>query len=74
VDRNSDSFRTAKSDVWDTKRQIIWLSTAVIFGTFVVYQHARDEAEGFDPAYFALLEVILLIVIAVMFYFYSRKN
>jgi hypothetical protein len=59
--------------VWDTKRQIIWLSTAVIFGTFVVYQHARDEAEGFDPSYFALLEIILLIVIAVMFYFYSKK-
>ncbi|MCA1556844.1 MAG: hypothetical protein LC747_09170, partial [Acidobacteria bacterium] len=48
-------------NVWDTKRQIIWLSTAVIFGTLVVYQNARDEAEGFDPAYFALLEVILLI-------------
>lgn len=59
--------------MWDTKRQIIWLATAVIFGTFVVYQHARDEAEGFDPAYFALLEVILLILIAVMFYLYSKK-
>jgi RsiW-degrading membrane proteinase PrsW (M82 family) len=60
--------------VWDTKRQIIWLSTAVIFGTLVVYQNARDESEGFDPAYFALLEIILLIVIAVMFYFYSRNS
>ncbi|HZG52804.1 MAG TPA: hypothetical protein VEZ40_11780 [Pyrinomonadaceae bacterium] len=60
--------------MWDTKRQIIWLSTALIFGTFVVYQHARDEADGFDPAYFALLEVILLIVIAAMFYFYSKNS
>ncbi|MDQ1523346.1 MAG: hypothetical protein QOE47_1270 [Pyrinomonadaceae bacterium] len=60
--------------MWDTKRQIIWLATAVIFGTFVVYQHARDEAEGFDPAYFALLEIILLIVIATMFYFYSKSS
>ncbi len=60
--------------MWDTKRQIIWLSTAVIFGTFVVYQHAREEADGFDPAYFALLEVILLIVIAAMFYFYSKNS
>jgi RsiW-degrading membrane proteinase PrsW (M82 family) len=60
--------------VWDTKRQIIWLSTAVIFGTLVVYQNARDESEGFDPVYFALLEIILLIIIAVMFYFYSRNS
>ncbi len=60
--------------MWDTKRQIIWLSTAVIFGTLVVYQNARDEAEGFDPAYFAQLEIILLIVIGVMFYLYSRKK
>ncbi len=60
--------------MWDTKRQIIWLSTAIIFGTLVVYQNARDEAEGFDPAYFAQLEIILLIVIGVMFYLYSRKK
>lgn len=60
--------------MWDTKRQIIWLATGFIFGSFVVYQHARDEAEGFDPAYFALLEIILLIVIVVMFYFYSRSS
>ncbi|HKP73071.1 MAG TPA: hypothetical protein VJT82_09040 [Pyrinomonadaceae bacterium] len=60
--------------MWDTKRQIIWLATGIIFGTFVVYINARDEAEGFDPAYFALLEIILLIVIAVMFYIYSRSS
>ena len=60
--------------MWDTKRQIIWLATALIFGTFVVYQHARDEPKGFDPSYFALLEVILLIVIAAMFYFYSKNS
>ncbi len=60
--------------MWDTKRQIIWLATGLIFGTFVVYQHARDEAEGFDPAYFALLEIILVIIIAVMFYLYSKKK
>ena len=60
--------------MWDTKRQIIWLATALIFGTFVVYQHARDEAESFDPAYFALLEIILCIVIGTMFYFYSKNS
>jgi acid phosphatase family membrane protein YuiD len=30
--------------------------------------------KGFDPAYFALLEAILIIVIAAMFYFYSKNS
>jgi len=60
--------------VWDTKRQIIWLAVSFLLGTLVLYQHARDEADGFDPQYFALLEVLLVLVIAVMFYLYSEKK
>ena len=60
--------------MWDTKRQIIWLAAGFLLGTFILYQHARDEAEGFDPAYFALLEIILVAVIAAMFYFYSKNR
>ncbi|MDQ3753668.1 MAG: hypothetical protein M3371_02935 [Acidobacteriota bacterium] len=60
--------------MWDTKRQIIWLAAGFLLGTLVLYQHARDDAEGFDPKYFALLEIILIAVIALMFYFYSRDR
>lgn len=60
--------------MWDAKRQAIWLTTAVVLATFVVYQDAHDETGHFDVAYFALLEIIFLLVIVVMFYIYSRKK
>ena len=61
--------------MWDAKRQAIWLTTAIAIATFVVYQDAHDEKTGrFDPGYFALLEIIFLLVIIVMFYIYSRKK
>jgi hypothetical protein len=60
--------------MWDAKRQLIWLTTAIALVTFVVYQNALDETGTFDPAYFALLELIFLFVIFVMFYIYSRRS
>jgi hypothetical protein len=60
--------------MWDAKRQLIWLTTALAVSTFVVYREAHDEAGVFDPQYFALLEIIFLLVIIIMFYIYSRKK
>lgn len=60
--------------MWDTKRQIIWLATAVTLGTFFIYPLARDDDGQIDWPYFTQLEVILLVVIAVMFYLYSRNG
>jgi len=61
--------------MWDAKRQAIWLTTAVVVATFVVYREAHDETTGrFDAGYFALLEIIFLLVIIIMFYIYSRKK
>jgi hypothetical protein len=59
--------------MWDAKRQAIWLTTAIILATLVVYREARDE-NGFDFGYFALLELIFLAVIVIMFYIYSRNS
>ena len=60
--------------MWDTKRQIIWLASGLVFGTFVVYQQAMDEDGRVGVKYFIILESLLLIIIAVMFYFYSHKK
>jgi cell division protein FtsW (lipid II flippase) len=60
--------------MWDTKRQIIWLSTGVVLGTFFLYPLARDEFGKTDWSYFVQLELLLLIVIAVMFHIYSKKR
>ncbi|MGB7925353.1 MAG: hypothetical protein WCF57_19090 [Pyrinomonadaceae bacterium] len=59
--------------MWDAKRQTIWLATALVIATLVVYQDAHDESGRFDLRYFALLEIVFLLVIVLMFYIYSRK-
>ncbi|HEX8653276.1 MAG TPA: hypothetical protein VF708_20850 [Pyrinomonadaceae bacterium] len=59
--------------MWDAKRQTIWLATALVIATWIVYQDAHDEDGRFDLGYFALLEIIFLLVIVLMFYIYSRK-
>ena len=60
--------------MWDRKRQIIWLTVGLLFGTFALYPIARDDAGRFDPQYFFQLEALLVVVIAVMFFIYSRKQ
>ena len=60
--------------MWDRKRQIIWLAAGFAFGTFFLYPVARDEAGVFDPQYFVQLEMLLVLVMAVMFFVYSRKQ
>ena len=60
--------------MWDTKRQIIWLVAGFTLGTFVVYTDARDEMGKFDAQIFAFWELVLLVIITVMFYIYSRKK
>jgi len=60
--------------MWDTKRQIIWLVAGISFGTFIVYQDARDDFGRFDATVFVFWEIILLIIVAVLFYLYSRKR
>ncbi len=60
--------------MWDRKRQIIWLAAGFAFGTFFLYPLAYDDSGLFDLPYFLQLETLLLIVMAVMFYVYSRKQ
>lgn len=59
--------------MWDAKRQAIWLATAITLVTLFALHEAREDGT-FDPGYFALLEIIFLIVVVVMFYIYSRKK
>lgn len=60
--------------MWDTKRQVIWLATGITLGTFVIYNESLDEAGRFDRSYFIFLEMMLLCIIAAMFYFYSKNR
>ena len=60
--------------MWDTKRQIIWLVVGISFGTFIVYNDARDEFGRVDAGMFVVLEILLLAVILTLFWLYSRKK
>ncbi len=61
--------------MWDTKRQIIWLASGFILGTFVLYRDAFDEETGrFSLSFFLFLEALLLLIMAALFYIYKRQN
>ena len=60
--------------MWDTKRQIIWLAVGLTVGTFFVYSAAYDDDRMFDRDLFMFMEALLVIIILVMFYIYSRKK
>ena len=60
--------------MWDRKRQIIWLGVGLALGTFWLYPLARDDAGRTDWQYFLQLEAILVLVVSVMFFAYSRKK
>jgi hypothetical protein len=60
--------------MWDAKRQFIWLAAGISIGTVIVYLDARNDDGSFDPSSFIFIELLLLLIISVMFYVYSRKK
>ena len=60
--------------MWDAKRQFIWLAVGLALGTFVAFSDAHDEQGIFVPRFFIFMESLVLGIIALMFYLYSRKG
>jgi hypothetical protein len=60
--------------VWDRRRQIVWLAAGLIVGTFVAFSDAHDDDGIFVLRFFVFMESLVLIIIAVLFYFYSRRK
>jgi hypothetical protein len=60
--------------MWDRKRQLIWLAAGLALGTLVAYQDSFDEDGTFVPRFFVFMESLVLIIIMVLFYLYSRKK
>jgi len=60
--------------MWDAKRQFIWLAVGLALGTFVAWSDAHDEDGSFVPRFFVFMESLVLIIIVVLFYIYSRKR
>ncbi len=60
--------------MWDAKRQFIWLAAGITIGTLIVYADAHDDDGNFVPRFFIFMELLLLLIISVMFWIYSRKR
>lgn len=60
--------------MWDRKRQITWIAAGLILGTYISYSDSLDEQGRFVPSFFIFMEALVLIIMGVLFYVYSRKK
>jgi hypothetical protein len=59
--------------VWDKKRQLIWIVGGVLMGTFVAYTNAFTDEGEFSIKFFVFMEALILLIMAGLFHFYSRR-
>ena len=60
--------------MWDRKRQLIWIVGGLILGTLVTYNDSFDEDNTFSIRFFVFMESLVLMIMAGLFYWYSRKS
>jgi len=60
--------------LWDQKRQLIWLAGGLIVGTYVCYSDSFLDDGTFVPSFFVFMESLVLLIMAGLFYFYSRRR
>jgi len=59
--------------VWDRKRQIAWILGGLIIGTYVAYSDSFLDDGTFVPRFFIFMETFVVLIMAGLFYLYSRK-
>ena len=59
--------------MWDRKRQLIWIVGGVLMGTWVAYLNSIADDGSFVLSFFIFMETIILLVMAGLFYLYSRR-
>ena len=60
--------------MWDRKRQIVWLLSGLILGTWVAFSDSHDEDGRFGVRFFIFMETLVLLIIGGLFWIYSRKK
>jgi hypothetical protein len=58
--------------VWDRKRQFIWVIGGFLMGTYVAYSNAIGDDGKFVLSFFVFMETLILLIMAALFYLYSR--
>ncbi len=58
---------------WDRKRQLIWITGGLIIGTYVAYSDSFLDDGTFVPRFFIFMEALVVLIMAGLFYLYSRR-
>ena len=59
--------------MWDKKRQLIWVAGGLLMGTYVAYSNSIDDDGTFVLSFFIFMETVILLIMGVLFYLYSRR-
>ena len=60
--------------MWDRKRQLIWIIGGVLMGTYVAYSNSFLDDGTFVLSFFVFMESVILLIMAGLFFLYSRKH
>ena len=58
--------------MWDRKRQLIWVIGGLVMGTYVAYSNSFLDDGTFVLSFFVFMEMLILLIMAGLFYLYSR--
>jgi hypothetical protein len=64
----------SQKSMWDKKRQLAWILGGLIIGTYISYSDSLDENGKFVLSFFIFMESLVLIIMAVLFWLYSRRK
>ena len=59
--------------MWDRKRQLIWIAGGLVMGTYVAYSNSFLDDGTFVLSFFVFMEMLILLIMAGLFYLYSRN-
>ena len=60
--------------MWDQKRQLIWIIGGVLMGTYVAYFNSITDDGEFSLSFFVFMETLILLIMAGLFYLYSKRG
>lgn len=60
--------------MWDKKRQLIWIAGGLLMATYVSYSNAFTDEGEFSIRFFFFMETLILLIMAGLFYLYSRRS
>ena len=53
---------------------MIWIAGGVLMGTYVAYSNAFTDDKEFSLSFFVFMETLILLIMGVLFYLYSKRG